>query len=279
MIPALPIAAQQLADETIALPPADLWSDEPPLESDLHRDQIDLLIRLIRWFCRDRQDVYVAGNLTVYYSPNQKKSEYFRGPDLFVVLGTENRPRRSWTVWHENGLYPNLIVELLSDSTAEIDRGEKKEIYQSVWRVPEYFWFDPVTLEFQGFQLVRGEYEAIAPNAQGWLWSDELGLYWGIDNRKLRLFTLAGGLVPLPEEDAMQQAEQERLRAEQERLRAEQERLRAEQERQARLDAVSRLRSLGLTAEQIAEALDLSDVEVQLALEAEQSLSEETLNQ
>jgi hypothetical protein len=29
------------------LPPADLWSDEPPLESDLHRAQIDLLIRLV----------------------------------------------------------------------------------------------------------------------------------------------------------------------------------------------------------------------------------------
>ena len=31
----------------IAFPPGDLWSDEPPLESDLHRQQIDLLIRLL----------------------------------------------------------------------------------------------------------------------------------------------------------------------------------------------------------------------------------------
>jgi Uma2 family endonuclease len=271
MTQALPTAAKQLAENTVAFPPADLWSDEPPLESDLHRDQIDLLIRLIRWVCRDRQDVYVAGNLTVYYSPNQKKSEYFRGPDVFVVLGTKNHPRRSWTVWHENGKYPNLIVELLSDSTAEVDRGEKKEIYQSIWRVPEYFWFDPVTLEFQGFQLVRGQYEPIQPNPQGWLWSDELGLYLGIDQRMLRLFTSGRGLVPLPEEDAMQQAEQERQRAEQERQRAEQERQRAEQERQARLDAVSRLRSLGLTVEQIVEALSLSEGEVRSVIEQGES--------
>jgi hypothetical protein len=42
----------RLADDAIALPPSDLWSNEPPLESDLHRDQIDLLIRLIRWIFR-----------------------------------------------------------------------------------------------------------------------------------------------------------------------------------------------------------------------------------
>jgi Uma2 family endonuclease len=89
-----------LADDTLPLPPPDLWSDEPSLESDLHRDQVDLLIRVIRWIFRPegsggRSDVYVAGNLTVYYSPNQKKSEFFRGPDVFAVLGTDPRRRRS----------------------------------------------------------------------------------------------------------------------------------------------------------------------------------------
>jgi len=29
--------------EEIIVPPTDLWSDEPPLESDLHRQQMDLL--------------------------------------------------------------------------------------------------------------------------------------------------------------------------------------------------------------------------------------------
>ncbi|MGG6270434.1 Uma2 family endonuclease [Leptolyngbya sp. AN03gr2] len=207
-------------------PPPGLWSDEPPLESDLHRDQIDLLVRLIRWIFRpngigDRSDVYVAGNLTVYYSPNQKKSEFFRGPDVFVVLGTDPRRRKSWAVWHENGQYPNLIIELLSDSTAEVDRGEKKQIYQSIWRVPEYFWFDPVTLEFQGFQLIHGQYESLAPNSQGHFWSQELGFYLGIHDRQLRLFTENGSLVPLPEEAAEERAEQAEQRADEAEQRAE----------------------------------------------------------
>ena len=49
----------------VSLPPTDLWSDEPPLESDLYREQIDLLIRLLKWWWRERDDVYVAGNLTI----------------------------------------------------------------------------------------------------------------------------------------------------------------------------------------------------------------------
>ena len=208
-----------LFDDTLPLPPLGLWSDEPPLESDLHREQIDSLIRLIRWLFRPgsdraRNDVYVAGNLTVYYSPNQKKSEFFRGPDVFVVLGTDPSPRRSWTVWHEGGLYPNLIVELLSPSTADVDRTDKKALYQSVWRVPEYFWFDPTSLAFQGFSLTHGIYEPIVPTSEGWLWSQELGVYLGISTDRLRLFAPNGLMIPFPEEDAEQRADLEMQRAE-----------------------------------------------------------------
>ncbi|NES22026.1 MAG: Uma2 family endonuclease, partial [Symploca sp. SIO3E6] len=42
--------------QDIIFPPSDLESNEPPLESDLHRDQIDLLIRLLRWFWQERND-------------------------------------------------------------------------------------------------------------------------------------------------------------------------------------------------------------------------------
>jgi Uma2 family endonuclease len=196
-----------------------LWSDEPPLESDLHREQIDSLIRLIRWLFRPgtdrtRNDVYVAGNLTIYYSPNQKKSEFFRGPDVFVVLGVDPEPRRSWTVWEEDDRYPNVIIEMLSSSTAEVDRTEKKSIYQSIWRVPEYFWFDPYSLEFKGFSLVEGVYQPIAPTPEGWLWSEELDVYLGIADDRLRLITPDGEVLPLPEEAAQTQADREQLRAE-----------------------------------------------------------------
>jgi Uma2 family endonuclease len=229
----------------------ELWSDEPPLESDFHRDQIDLLVRLMRWVFSPgglggRNDVYVAGNLTVYYSPNQKKSEFFRGPDVFVVLGTNPRRRRSWTVWRENNTFPNLIIELLSDSTAEVDRIEKKEIYQSVWRVPEYFWFDPMGTEFQGFRLNAGQYQAIAPNAQGWLWSQELGFYLGVHDEQLRLFHANGQIVPLPEEAATERADQAESQLQQAETQLQQAETQLQQERQKAQALAERLRSLGI---------------------------------
>ncbi|HEY9881179.1 MAG TPA: Uma2 family endonuclease [Leptolyngbyaceae cyanobacterium] len=199
----------------VAFPPGDFYSDEPPLETDLHRDQIDLLLRLLRWLWQDRQDFYASGNLTVYYSPRQRKSEYFRGPDFFVVLGTENRPRKSWVVWEEEGRYPNVIVELLSESTADTDRGLKKQIYQDIFRTPDYFWFDPNSLEFAGFHLVDGAYQALVPNDQGWLWSQQLQLFLGVYESQLRFFTADGQLVPTPEEAAV--VERQRADAEQKR--------------------------------------------------------------
>jgi Uma2 family endonuclease len=191
----------------IIFPYCDLVSDEPPMETELHLRQLMLLIQSLELLWKDRQDFYAFGNLTIYYSPNQRKSEYFRGPDFFVVLGVARKPRKSWVVWEEEGKYPHVIIEILSDSTAETDRGLKKEIYQETFRTPNYFWFDPTSLEFKGFQLMAGKYEEIAANEQGWLWSQQLELFLGVHDSQLRFFTPEGKLVPTPEEVAEKMAQ------------------------------------------------------------------------
>jgi Uma2 family endonuclease len=198
----------------VIFPPSDLYSNEPPVETELHLRQIILLFKCLEWLWKDRNDFYAAGNLTIYYSPYQRKSEYFRGPDFFVVLGTDRKTRKSWVVWEENGKYPNLILEILSPTTASTDRELKKEIYQNTFRTLDYFWFDPYTLEFAGFHLVDGEYQPLEANEKGHLWSQQLGLYLGIYQGLLRYFTPAGELVPTPEEAAEQAAQKaERLAA------------------------------------------------------------------
>ncbi|MGK7930129.1 MAG: Uma2 family endonuclease, partial [Microcystaceae cyanobacterium] len=185
----------------IIYPQGELWSDQPPLESSLHLTQIMILLNSLEQLWKDREDYVAAGDLTIYYSPNQKKSELFRGPDFFVVLGTnKNPPRKSWVIWEEDYKYPNIIVEILSDSTANTDRVEKKRIYQDIFQTPDYFWFDPYTLEFQGFTLSNNKYQPIEPNEQGWLWSKELGLYLGIYKDQLRYFSPDGELVLKHEE-------------------------------------------------------------------------------
>ncbi len=75
-----------------------------------------------------------------------------------------------------------------------------KQLYQDIFRTPDYFWFDPFSLEFQGFHLVDGTYQPLEPNSQGHLWSHQLELFLGIHQQEPHFFTVDGGLIPTPEE-------------------------------------------------------------------------------
>ncbi|MCA2691320.1 MULTISPECIES: Uma2 family endonuclease [unclassified Microcystis] len=235
----------------VTCPPTDLWSDEPPLESDLHLQQITILIGCLERLWQERSNYYASGNLTIYYNEEQLKKRDFCGPDFFVVLDTEKRPRKSWVVWGEGGKYPNVIVEILSDSTANIDRNKKKILYQNTFRTPNYFWFDPESLELQGFRLIAGQYQAIAANENGYLWSEQLELYLGIFDRKLRYFTVDGQLVPTPQEAELEQ----RQAKEQILLEREQILLEREQERQAKEQAILEKEQAILEKEKLAQKL------------------------
>ena len=248
--------------EAIMPDTSQLLSDEPEMESSIHYMQLLMLVTCLEWLWRDNEDFFIGANLTIYFSRQQLRNRDFRGPDLFVVKGTQKRPRNSWVVWEEDGRYPDLIIELLSDSTATTDRTVKKTLYQDRFRTPEYFWFSPESLEFEGFRLRENEYEAIAPNERGWRWSKVLGLYLGVEANQLRYFTPEGEKVPTPEEAAQQEqrrAELQQQRAELQQQRAEQAELELEQERQEnqRLEVkaeqlAEQLRSLGFEPENLA---------------------------
>src|SRR5205085_1326347 len=123
------------------------------MESDVHAMQLPLLKDTLKKHWKRRKDFYIATNMYVYFSENQVTTHDFRGPDVFVVLGVPNHPRKSYMLWKE-GKGPNVVIEILSDSTRRVDKGKKKQIYQDVLRVPEYFYCDPFTDEFAGFALV-----------------------------------------------------------------------------------------------------------------------------
>lgn len=204
------VTASQMAD---LMPDArQLLSDEPEMESTLHYQQLAMLVSCLEWHWRDRQDFFVGANLTVYYSHQQLRRRDFRGPDFFLVTDTDRTPRNSWVVWEEGGRYPDLIIELLFDTTAAVERSDKKALYQNIFRTPEYFWFSPDTAEFAGFKLVGKRYQPIQPNTQGHLWSKVTGLSLGVDQGRLRYFDAEGECLPTPAEAA----EREQARAERE---------------------------------------------------------------
>ncbi|MDF5720657.1 MAG: Uma2 family endonuclease [Rhizonema sp. PD37] len=217
------LTAQQL--EAMMPDASQIMSDEPEMESSLHYMQLLLLVTCLEWLWRDRNDYFIGANLTIYFSRQQLRNRDFRGPDFFIVKQTQKRPRNAWVVWEEDGKYPNLIIELLSNSTADTDRNLKKNLYQDSFHTSEYFWFSPETLEFAGFRLAGSQYQEIVPNEVGWRWSEELGLYLGVESGIMRYFTGEGKKVPTPEEaalEAQQSLQEERQRAEKlaERLRS-----------------------------------------------------------
>ena len=238
------------------MPPTDLiFDDGIPLESNRHRIAMNLLIDSLYQHWRDRSDFFAGGNMFVYYSSEQARNRNFRGPDFFVVLDVDSTiSRQGWVVWEENGRYPDVIVELMSPSTARVDLGTKKQIYEQTFRTPDYFVFDPFDPNsLQGWHLESSNgYQPLAPNERGWLWCQSLELWlgtWeGIYQREsaiwLRFYDREGNLVFVSEEAARHNLEQEHQRAEQEHQRAEQERQRAER-------LAARLQELGENPEDL----------------------------
>ena len=128
----------ELAALGVEMPPTEdalPYDDGMPLESERHMLQLQLLLDPLRRFWADRQDVYVGGNMFVYFSLEQVRNQDFRGPDFFAVLGVPNRERKSWVVWQE-GKGPDVVIELLSESTAAQDKEALLARYQERFGAP-----------------------------------------------------------------------------------------------------------------------------------------------
>jgi Uma2 family endonuclease len=219
------------------------YDDGVPMESKKHRDQMNLLIEPLERHFVDRPDVFVGGNMALYYSTLQARNQDFKAPDVFVVLGAiPDRERKSWVVWEEDGRRPDVVIELLSDSTEREDRGRKMRVYAALG-VSNYYLFDPHALVFEGYELDRDHtWQRLAPDASGAIPCPRLGLllrlwrgvYYRRESDWLRWYD-GDRLLPTGSEAAEEQAT---------RAAAEATRAAAEATRAERLAA--RLRALGL---------------------------------
>jgi Uma2 family endonuclease len=186
--------------------------DGEPMETEFHDAQDALLKDTLIDAWREKPDFFVAGNMFVYFSERHVRKNDFRGPDVFVVLDVERRVRKSWVAWEEGGRLPDVVIEVTSDSTAHVDRGEKMEIYAQIWRTPAYFIFDPETEVLEGYELdaARRRYRRIAPDERGDLAVAPLALKLGLrpthyrehDRLFVRWLDLAGNPLPTANERA-----------------------------------------------------------------------------
>lgn len=105
-----------------------------------------------------------GGPCRVYISDMKLRVEaanaYFY-PDVFVTCNARD---------HADALckrYPSLIVEVLSDSTAAYDRGEKFAIYRQLNSLQEYVLIDPVRFTVDCFRRDASDHWVLYPFAAG----------------------------------------------------------------------------------------------------------------
>jgi len=229
------------------------YDDGVPMETSRHRDQMNLLIDSLKAYWKDSRRYYVGGNMFLHFDILNKRK--FRGPDFFLVTDVDNRERKSWVVWQEEMRFPDLIIELLSDTTRKTDKGEKKELYGRIFRTPEYYIYDPFTQEFGGYRLSGNSYKDVLPDPkENRIYSPITGLYLVIKENWLRWMTNDGYILPSHEE----LFEREKERAEQEKQRAEQEKQRADIAEKCLNETIRKMLAKGYSVSEITELTGIS---------------------
>ena len=221
------------AAPTIVYPESD---GETMAETDKHRDLMVDFIQILRNYYQNEKDVYVSGNLLIYYERGNPRKSI--SPDVFVVFGVEKKQRNTYLIWAE-AQTPDFVLEVASPSTFSKDIGEKKELYASVLAVKEYYIYDPmgqIVPSFVGYRLIDGVYQEI-DFVNDRLPSETLGLALGEHDGNLRLYN--------PTTSQWLQTPQERAKTAE--ARAQQEvnaRKNAEAELEKALAEIERLRAI-----------------------------------
>jgi Uma2 family endonuclease len=190
-------------------------------ETEVHLMAMIYLIGALRFFFRKHTDVYVIGNMFLYYREGNPRAR--KAPDVMVVKGVDKHERRSFKVWEEAQAVPSVIFEVTSRETKREDTINKASLYASLG-IKEYILFDPLheylDNQLEGYRLVDGEYEPIPANEDGELFSSELQLILRPEEAMLRLVDPQTH-QPLPTlDEAAESAQDEAQRAQDEARRA-----------------------------------------------------------
>ena len=188
---------------------------EPASESDWHFRLLRESTTRLDYRYADDPNVYASGNLLVYYQEGDPRLRL--APDCFVVSGVPKGDRETFKTWVEQA-YPAVVFEFTSASTRELDTVTKFAVYQDVWKVDEYFLFDPreeyLTPPLRGYRRdAYGDLVPIRPDADGGLFSERLRLTILRDGTSLAYRdAVTGGLLrdggrrPRHEADARREA-------------------------------------------------------------------------
>jgi Uma2 family endonuclease len=177
-------------DDDVFYPDSD---GQPMGESEVHVDEIVYLLQAFRERFKAAADVYVAGNMYLYFKQGDPAAVIC--PDLMVVRGVPKMERRTYKLWEE-GAVPCLVIEVTSASTWREDLGRKKARYERLG-IEEYFLYDPLgeapRPALQGFRRVDGRYQPAPAEPDGSLASRTTGVTLRMEGQRIRLLDTASG--------------------------------------------------------------------------------------
>jgi Uma2 family endonuclease len=104
-----------------------------------HYKLVFLFYGLLEAFFSTQKNVTVAANMMICYEKGNTKR--WLAPDVFVCFEVDNTLRRTFKTWEE-GVFPQVVFEIASDSTFENDLGGKRLDYARLG-VEEYYLLDP----------------------------------------------------------------------------------------------------------------------------------------
>ena len=233
-----PVSLEELLREEEEYPSSD---GLPMADNTYQAEAMHDAFACLREYFREREDVFVACDLLMYYRPKDKSARV--APDIMVAIGSPQGPRMTYKVWEEGP--PDFVLEVASPRTVDVDVLNKPRLYADLG-VREYWQYDPIgdmlSPRLQGRQLVQGDYTEL-PAARHFdgstrIRSDALGLELVFNGERLRFWDSAKRrfLRTLADaEQAQQQAEKALSDAEQAQQQAEQARRDAERFRRAEI--------------------------------------------
>jgi Uma2 family endonuclease len=276
------ITQQDTADDFVIYPESD---GKPMADNTIQFRWIVYIKENLEIMFAANPDVFIAGDLLWYPIKGSDKKRC--APDAMVVFGRPKGDRGSYLQWEEENIPPQVVFEILSPGNTRQEMENKLDFYDNNG-VEEYYFYDPYKNDLQGWLRSDKNLTKIQ-NINGWV-SPRLGITFRLTASTLEIYRPDGRKfltsIELEEraererqradaekqradteqqraEAEKQRADNEQQRAEAEKQRADNEQQRAEVERQIRLNAVTRLLSVGLSVEIVAQTLELTVEEVE----------------
>ncbi len=249
------------------------YSDDQPVDSELQDLVCHLLKSILSYIWRDRQDWFFGIDMAWHFDPKKP----CLAPDGFLSLGVprikEENLRLSYVNWEENGVVPQLTIEVVSKKPGgEYKRKKIEYEKQGVLYYVIYAPFRRRQPQLMVYHLSAGEYKLIPGNR---VWMSEIGLgigveigsYEGIRREWLYWYDEKGDRYKTQEE-ALQLEELARREAQQQAQQAELARREAQQQAQqaelARREAQQQAQLAELAqreAQQQAQLAELAQIE------------------